>query len=87
MVDAKYRFVWGSCGFPGNSQDSILFRSTGMWEKLKNNYAADICVNVGGMMLPPMIFGHSASLCDPHTKLVVKTIHHCNFVSQAGPGW
>ena len=24
LVDAKYRFVWGSCGFPGNSHDSVI---------------------------------------------------------------
>ena len=25
LVDAKYRFIWGSCGFPGNSHDCIIF--------------------------------------------------------------
>lgn len=25
MVDSSYRFVWGSCGFPGNSHDAIIF--------------------------------------------------------------
>ena len=24
MVDAKHRFIWASCGFPGNSHDSII---------------------------------------------------------------
>ena len=24
MVDTNYRFVWGSCGFPGNSHDLFL---------------------------------------------------------------
>lgn len=28
MVDSKYTFVWGSCGFPGNSHDAIIFKST-----------------------------------------------------------
>ena len=25
MVDFKYRFVWASCGYPGNSHDSVIF--------------------------------------------------------------
>ena len=25
LVDAKYRFMWVSCSFPGNSHDSIIF--------------------------------------------------------------
>ena len=28
MVDSHYRFVWGSCGFPGSSHDAASFRST-----------------------------------------------------------
>lgn len=26
MVDLRYRFIWGSCGFPANSHDAIIFR-------------------------------------------------------------
>ena len=28
LVDSHYRFVWGSCGYPGNSQAFIIFKST-----------------------------------------------------------
>ena len=31
MVDSHYRFVWASCGFPGNSNDAIIFKSTDIW--------------------------------------------------------
>ena len=24
MVDAKYKFIWASCGYPGNSHDSLI---------------------------------------------------------------
>ena len=34
MVDSYYRFVWGSCGFPGNSQDAVIFRSTDLWTSI-----------------------------------------------------
>ena len=36
MVDAKYRSVWGSCGYPGNSHDSIIFQSTALWVSIKD---------------------------------------------------
>ena len=35
VVDAKYRFVWGSCGFPGNSHDSVILQSTSLWAGIK----------------------------------------------------
>ena len=25
LVGSHYRFVWGSCGFPGNSHDAVIF--------------------------------------------------------------
>lgn len=25
MVDSNYRFVWGTCGFSGNSHDAVIF--------------------------------------------------------------
>ena len=36
MVDSKYRFVGGSCGFLGNSHDAIIFKSTNLWDSLQN---------------------------------------------------
>ena len=37
MVDSNYRFIWGSCGFPGNSHDAIIFQSTSLWENIKEH--------------------------------------------------
>ena len=36
MVDANCRFLWGSCGFPGNSHDAIIFQSTQLWSDIKD---------------------------------------------------
>ena len=36
LLDAKYHFIWGSCGFPGNSHDSIVLQSTSLWSDIKN---------------------------------------------------
>ena len=33
VVDAKYRFIWASVGYPGNSHDSIILQSTGTFGK------------------------------------------------------
>ena len=30
FVDAKYRFIWVSCGFPGNSHDSVILQLTAL---------------------------------------------------------
>ena len=35
MVDGRYRFIWGSCGYPGNSHDSIILQSTSLWSDIK----------------------------------------------------
>ena len=35
LVDSNYRFIWGTCGFPGNSHDSIIFQSTNLWADIK----------------------------------------------------
>lgn len=34
MVDAKYKFIWASCGYPGNSHDSIIMQRTSLWDKI-----------------------------------------------------
>lgn len=35
MVDSKCWFIWGNCGFPGNSHDAIIFQSTQIWSGAK----------------------------------------------------
>ena len=35
FVDAKYRFIWASCGFPANSHDSVTLQSTTFWQQIK----------------------------------------------------
>ena len=34
LVDAKYRFIWASVGFPGNTHDYRLFQSTELWSQI-----------------------------------------------------
>jgi hypothetical protein len=61
LVDAKYRFVWGSCGFPGNSHDSIIFQSTQLWTDLTEGEAfPPICKALDGTKVSPLILGDSA---------------------------
>ena len=49
MVDSHYRFVWGSCGFPGNSHDAVIFRSTDLWSRIQEGLIPSIGKTVGGV--------------------------------------
>ena len=60
MVDSKYRFVWGSCGFLGNSHDAIIFKSTNLWDALQNGLLPNIAKVIGEVSVPPLIVGDSA---------------------------
>ena len=62
MVDAKYRFMWASCRYPGNSHDSIIIvQSTTLWKEIaQGKILPGIAKNVGGVDVPPLIVGDSA---------------------------
>ena len=77
MVDAKYRFVWGSCGFPGNSHDSVILQATSLWNKIQEgSFLPDFSNSLEGVMIPPLIIGDSAFpfekwLMKPYTNAVL----------------
>ena len=77
MVDAKYRFIWASCGYPGNSHDSIIMQSTTLWQEIaQGKILPGIAKNVGGVDVPPLIVGDSAFpfqtwLMEPYTNAVL----------------
>lgn len=74
MVGAKRRFIWASCGFPGNSHDSIILQSTNIWSKITAGQTIpDIGKDVEGIRVPPLILGDSAFpfqswLMKPHSS-------------------
>ncbi|XP_038050624.1 protein ANTAGONIST OF LIKE HETEROCHROMATIN PROTEIN 1-like [Patiria miniata] len=77
LVDAKYRFIWASCGFPGNSHDSIILQSTDLWEKLQEGQVIPpYAKTVDGVDVFPIILGDSAFpfkpwLMKPYTDAVL----------------
>lgn len=76
IVDSHYRFVWGSCGFPGNSHDAVIFKSTDLWERIQGGYIPEMGKSVGDVTVPPLIVGDSAfPLCTwlmkPYTNAVL----------------
>ena len=81
MLDSKYRFIWGSCGFPGNSHDAIIFQATEVWEKLnEHNFIPDIAHKVADVNIAPLIIGDSAFpfkpwLLKPYTNAVPTEKH------------
>ena len=60
MVDSHYRFVWGSCGFPGNSHDAVIFRSTDLWSCIQNGFIPSIGKTEGDLNIPPLMVGDSS---------------------------
>ena len=61
MVDSNYRFIWGSCGFPGNSHDSVIFQSTDLWANIMQNEAIlKIGKQIEGSHNPALILVDSA---------------------------
>lgn len=60
MVDSKYRFVWGSCGFPRNSHDAIIFKSTNLWDSFQNGLLPNMAKAIGEVSIPALIVGDSA---------------------------
>ena len=79
MVDAKCRFVWGSCGFPGNSHDSVLLQARSLWKSIKDGtLLPDFNKNLNGVLIPPLIIGDSAFqfeawLMKPYSNAVLAT--------------
>ena len=61
MVDAKSRFIWGSCGFPGNSHDSIKFQSAELWQDIQEeDLISAIHQMVDEVPIPSMILADSS---------------------------
>lgn len=61
MVDSNYRFMWGTCGFPGNSHDAIILQSTQLWADIKEHeLIPNIGKKIGEVLVPPLVLGDSA---------------------------
>ena len=61
VVDAKYRFIWASVCYPGNSHDSIVLQSTHLWQEITENHAIPlICKYVHSVNVQPVILGDGA---------------------------
>ncbi|XP_028417137.1 protein ANTAGONIST OF LIKE HETEROCHROMATIN PROTEIN 1-like [Dendronephthya gigantea] len=77
LVDSHYRFIWGSCGYPGNSHDSIILQSTELWSNIEEGDGLpSIGKKVGTQTVPPLIVGDSAFplapwLMKPYTNAVL----------------
>lgn len=66
MVDLKCRFIWGTCGFPGNSHDAIIFQSTQIWSDAREGkLIPQMEKNLNGVLVPPLVVGDSAFPLQP----------------------
>ena len=77
LIDSKYRFIWASAGFPGNSHDSIDFQSTELYDSIcEGNLIPSVAKNESGTDVYPLILGDSAFsfktwLMKPYTNAVL----------------
>lgn len=75
-MDAKYRFLWASCGFPGNSHDAVIFR-TSIWSDIKEGkFLPDFSQFEQGIFVPPLLladlaFPMEAWLMKPYSNAVL----------------
>lgn len=75
MVDSHYRYIWGSCGYPDNSHDAIIFKWTELWSNIKEGSCIpQIIKDIGGVN--PLIVGDAAFafekwIMKPYTNAVL----------------
>lgn len=78
IVDAKYRIIWGSCGYPGNSHDSIIFQSTDVYKDLASDRFKNVAHREGNVDIPPILLGDGAFpfhnwMMKPYSQAVLST--------------
>lgn len=61
LIDAKYRFVWASAGFPGNTHDSMILQATQLWKDINGSDAIPaISKKIGKVQVGPLVVADSA---------------------------
>ena len=60
IVDAKYQISWTSCGYPGNSHDSLVFQSTDVYKELLSDKFQNVAHRGGDVYIPPILLGDGA---------------------------
>ena len=61
LVDSKYRFIWVIAGFPGNSHDAVILKSTKLYSLLASSQIIPhIAQDVDGSKIAPLLLGDGA---------------------------
>ena len=60
LVNSNCLVIWGSCGSPGNSYDSVIFQSTNLWNSIQGGMLPNVGKQVGKVNIPPLIIADSA---------------------------
>ena len=61
LIDSKYRFIWASAGFPGNSHDAVILKSTNLYKSLISHQVFQpIAQDLDGSEITPFLLGDGA---------------------------
>ena len=61
LVDSKYRFIWASAGFPGNSHDAMMLKSTKLYNSLASSQIIpQIAQDIDVTKIAPLLLGDVA---------------------------
>ena len=77
LIDANYRFVWASAGFPGNTHDSMILQATQLWKDINESDAIPAIskkigkVQVGPLVVADSAFSFSTWLMKPYTSAIL----------------
>ena len=72
FVDAKCRFIWASCGFPGNSHDSIILQSTDWWKQItEGELIPNIGKTIGKRSIPANLAHEAVHGCNLNRRAAV----------------
>ena len=92
IVDPEEHLLWGSVGFPGNSHDSNIFKSTKVYKIIEDIVIAEMAQKYSNINVYPMILGDGAFQFRPWQMKPfsnVKLTQHERYLTTAylGPEW
>ena len=69
LVDAKYRFIWASSGWTGNTHDSTILQGTRLFTEIEAGSTILFTTKIGDVEVGPLILGDGSQMqCSPKRR-------------------